>query len=165
MNERPKLKIELSKYDFALEFAGWLAFCFIWIITFLSINNLAEVIPMHFNFTGNADKFGSKDSLWLLPIIGSIVFLVLTILNKYPHTFNYLNKITEQNALAQYTLATKMIRYLKFIILIVFSSIIIMINIISSGEINSLSFWFLPLVLSFVFIPIIYFIIKMLKAK
>ena len=60
---------------------------------------LPEIIPTHYNEAGEADSYGDKLNILALPIISTLLFIGLTILNKRPHLFNYPSEITKENAL------------------------------------------------------------------
>ncbi|MBP6386989.1 MAG: DUF1648 domain-containing protein [Pseudarcicella sp.] len=124
MNERPKLKLELTTTDKLLEIFGWVSVVIIWIIAIANYSSMSETIPIHFNLIGKADGFGSKNHIFGSPFIATLLFAGLTILNKFPHIFNYPTHITSENALKQYTIATKIIRYLKLIVVVIFGVIV-----------------------------------------
>ena len=107
---RPKIRIELTTADKAVEILGWFSLLAIWIFTIASYSNLPDTIPIHYNGAGKADGFGSKINMLMLPFIATILFVGMTVANKFPHVFNYPTKITEENALRQYTNATRMMR-------------------------------------------------------
>ena len=56
----------------------------------------------------------------MLPIISTLLFIGLTTLNKYPYMFNYPSQITKENSVHQYTNATRMMRVLKLVIVLLF---------------------------------------------
>ncbi|MBK9292478.1 MAG: DUF1648 domain-containing protein [Bacteroidetes bacterium] len=163
MNERPKIKLELTTTDKTFEILGWISILAIWILTITNYTNLPDRIPIHYNGAGQADGFGGKDNILTLPLIATVLFVGLTILNKYPHVFNYPTNITTDNALRQYTNATKMIRYLKFIIVVIFGLISLQTIRNANGQTSGLGVWFLPLTLGLIFIPMTYFLIKSFK--
>ena len=164
MEIRPKIKIELTSIDKLIEIKGWVLLLILWGLTIYSLINLPAIIPTHFSFNGQPDNFGSKSIVLLLPIVGTILFAGMTILNKYPHVFNYPKRITVENALFQYTIATKMLRYLKTALVLIFSLIVLFTYTTAIGKTNGLGLWFLPVVLGLVFIPMAYFITKLVKA-
>jgi uncharacterized membrane protein len=47
---------------------------FFWWFTLKHYKNLPERIPVHFDFDGKADNFGSKKYSFLTPIIGTALF-------------------------------------------------------------------------------------------
>jgi len=163
MGERPQIKLELSKTDKAIEFIGWSLLIGIWILAIFSFSDLPELIPTHYNAAGQADGFGEKTNIFVLPIIGTALFVGLTLLNKNPHIFNYPKTITNENALSQYSNATRMIRVLKLIIVIVFGLILVRTLQNTKGTAHGLGSWFLPLTIGFFLIPTFYFLIKSIK--
>jgi uncharacterized membrane protein len=158
---RPRIKIELTATDKAVELFGWFALLAIWVLTITSYSNLPDTIPTHYNFGGKADGFGGKINILILPLIASFLFVVVTIANRFPHIFNYPTKITEENAFRQYTNMTKMNRYAKLILVLIFG----LVEYKTVKSINGLGVWFLPLTMSLIFIPLTYFIIKSFRTK
>jgi len=163
MEKRPRLKLERSTADKLFEIAGWLLISVVWGFTLTNYPNLPETIPTHFNGAGEADGFGGKATILTLPFIASILFIVLTILNKFPHLFNYPTNITHDNAFKLYTNATRLIRYLKLIIVFIFGLIAYKTMQNAKGEADGLGVWFLPLTMGLIFIPLIYFVMNSLK--
>ena len=165
MEERPKIKIELTTADKTIEIIGWSLIISVWGLTITNYANLPDTIPIHYNGAGQADGFGGKATILTLPLIATVLFVALTFLNKFPHIFNYPTKITQDNALRQYTNATRLIRYLKLIIVFIFGLIAFKTIQNANGEADGLGVWFLPLTMGLIFIPLIYFVIKSFKTK
>ncbi|MBM3426670.1 MAG: DUF1648 domain-containing protein [Bacteroidetes bacterium] len=163
--KRPKIKLIPSTTDKLLDLLSWLTLLVLWGYTFSHYSSLPETIPTHFNAAGEADGFGSKASLIALPIIATVLFIGLTVLNRYPHVFNYPTAITQDNALRLYTLATRMLSYLKLVLVLVFGGIELMTIQHASGKGAGLGAWFLPLTLILIFLPLIYFVIKSVKSN
>jgi len=124
---------------------------------------MPDTIPTHFNSLGKPDNYGGKSSIFLLPILATAIYAAITWLNKHPHIMNYPMKITAENALEMYAGATLMLRFLKLAILIVFTMIIMFTYLVSVELIKNIGSWFLPLVLSIIFVPTIIFLIKSFK--
>lgn len=165
MEERPKLKVELTKSDKVVEVISWILLLSIWALTLTGYSKMPEIIPTHYNSSGEADGFGQKITILLLPVIATILFIGLTIANKYPHTFNYMTSITNENALSQYSNSTRMMRYLKTIMLFVFGTIVFKTIQNTNGDADGLGAWFLPLMMGLIFIPTLYFIVKSFRSK
>jgi uncharacterized membrane protein len=163
MNERPKIKLVLTFTEKAMELLGWIFILAIWAFTITHYTKLPETIPIHYNFAGQADGFGKKVTILILPFIATILFIGMTILNKFPHIFNYPTKITADNALKQYKNATQIIRYLKLIIIIIFGLIEWHTIRNANGQTMSLGIWFLPMILALIFIPLTYMVVKSIK--
>ena len=163
--ERPKITLIPTTADRLVDLLGWIVLLTIWGWTFAHYSSLPDTIPTHFNATGEADGFGSKASIIGLPIIATLLFIGLTVLNRYPHIFNYPCPVTQDNALRLYTLATRMLRYLKLVLLLVFGGIEFMTIQNATGKAAGLGVWFLPLTLVLVFLPLIYFVVKSVQTN
>ena len=163
--ERPKLKIQLSPMDQVFELLGWGVLLALWVWTVSSYSSLPDSIPTHFNAAGEADDFGRKASIFGLPVIATLLYIGLTLLNRFPHIFNFPTPITQDNALRQYTNATRMIRNLKLILVLVFAGISFQTIKQANGEAAGLGVWFLPVTLGAIFLPLLYFVIKSIKEK
>ena len=164
-NNRPKLIVKMTSSDKGLEILGWILLTGIWILTISKYAELPDTIPIHYNGLGQADGFGNKWNILTLPFVASILYVGMTILNKYPHIFNYTREITEQNALKNYKIATQLVRVLKLVVVIIFGLIIFRTLQNINGSADGLGIWFLPLTMGLIFIPMAYFIIKMTKNK
>jgi uncharacterized membrane protein len=165
MEERPKIKLNLTTADKIFEIIGWFFIVTAWGLIFTNYSNLPDAIPTHYNGTGQANGFGGKDAIFTLPLIATILFIGLTALNNFPHIFNYPTNITLDNAYRQYTNATRLIRYLKVIIVFIFGLITFKTIQNANGEADGLGVLFLTLTMGLLFIPLIYFVIKSYNTK
>ena len=165
MNNRPKIKLALTNSDRLIEFVGWTVLMGVWILTLCNYTALPETIPIHFNAAGKVDGVGNKWNLLTLPLISTVLFVGMTILNRYPHVFNYLSTITEENALGQYTNATRLIRLLKLGVVLIFGLIAYKTIQHVKGTAIGLGIWFLPLTMGLLFIPIAYYLMKSIPTK
>ncbi|MDR3009060.1 MAG: DUF1648 domain-containing protein [Sphingobacterium sp.] len=164
MNGRPRIKLKLTVGDSILELLGWFSLFLLWYMITINYNKLPEIVPVHYNVEGKVDKFGPKSILLMLPLIATVLYIAMTIINRFPHLLNYPVKITEENASQQYTVASRLIRYLKFIVVVIFGIIAFKSIPNTSATSEGLGSWFLPFVLLSVFVPVIYYIIKSIKA-
>jgi len=162
---RPRLKIEAENTDRLLEALGTFVIAYVWILTFMYYQDLPDTIPVHFNIKGEPDGFGGRETLLFLPGISTIIYIMLTVLNKFPHTFNYPVKITEENAPRQYRYATRMVRYMKFAMSVIFATIVIYIIGMVRGEGPGPNRWLIPVSAALVFLPVIFYTVKMFRDK
>ena len=65
-----------------LEICAVLILVFIWGFVIFFFKDLPEVIPVHFGGDGKADGFGSKNSIWMLPILATMIFLLFYYLSR-----------------------------------------------------------------------------------
>ena len=156
--DRPKIKIELTKSDKILEIIALLLLIVLWIYVIYNYNSLPEIINTHFNTQGKPDGSGEKQYIFGLPGVATFLYLLVTIASKYPHTFNYLEEITEENAFEQYTKMTKLTRILKIILIGIFGYV--SWQTISNVDESPL---FFPIIFVTTLGPIIYFNVKKSK--
>jgi len=149
MNKHPKLKIYPTRNELFTEFAAFLLLVFFWIISILSLDYLPDEIPTHYNGSGQVDAFGSKETILLLPLIATLLFIMMSILSKFPHTFNYSVEITKENAEKQYKNAIGFIRLLKIAVLLLFIFMNYQTMQIALEKNKSLGVWFLPVTILF----------------
>ena len=76
-SERPVIKIELTTADKMAEVIGVLVLVTFWAVTLFYYSKLPDTIPTHYNISGQADDHGSKTTILLLPVVGTILFLAL----------------------------------------------------------------------------------------
>src|SRR5882757_7317877 len=108
MEAKPKINLTLSSLDRSLEWISKFLLLIMLALTVYSFIKSPASVPTHFNNTGQADSYGNKATILILPVLGTIIYFGITWLNKYPHLFNYLTKITMENAQKQYSIATRM---------------------------------------------------------
>lgn len=135
---RPKIKVPLEPIDIIVDLVTVTIFIIILVYTYISYGNLPETIPTHFNVKGIADGFGDKITLWLLPTIGIVLFVGMFFLNKFPHIHNYKVNITEGNALKNYRLSTRIIRFTNLFIAFIFGLITHEIIHVAQGNENGI---------------------------
>lgn len=163
MSERPKIKIPLQPADKILEVIGYMFLAMFWIFVSYAYSVMPETIPTHFNLAGEADGFGEKETIFLMPIIGTLLFLVLSVVQQRPHTFNYITEITPENAEKQYTIAVRMMRFLKVALIVVFIFIEFFTYKTAMGNGEGLGVWILPITMVITLGPLFYFLIKSSK--
>lgn len=145
---RPRIKIEPTAFDKILDASSVVLLVLIWVTVLMNYTDLPAKIPMHFNDAGEVNEYGNKQMIWLLPAIGIVLFLLLYFLNKMPHNFNYLVKITPQNAKQQYTIGTRIIRFTSLFVMGVFYYIVYKTVAITLGtDATTLNKWFSPLIM------------------
>ena len=165
MEVRPKITTELTRVDRALEGLCLIILILLWTGTIAGFSKLPDQIPSHFNAPGQADDYSNKRSIFTLPIVATILYFGMTLINRYPHVYNYPATVTAQNARSLYTSATILIRTLKLAVVVIFSGIALMTYRSVSTKGDGLGTWFLPVVVSLMFVPVIIYLLKTTKPK
>ncbi len=160
---RPKIKIELDPIDKFINGAGILGILLLIVLPLYFYPVLPEMIPSHYGFDGVADGFNDKSSIWVLPILGVVMYIGMAVLNKYPHIFNYPKEITEENAESLYRIVGKMIRVLNTLFVCVFAYIMYSSIQTALGNQLGLGGYFAPVLLIVMFTTMGYFLYKSIK--
>jgi uncharacterized membrane protein len=83
------------------------------ILAFYGPAPLPPRIPTHFNLAGHPDGWGSPHMLMALPLIAAAIYILMTLVARYPEAFNYPVRVTTQNRQRLQDLALGMIAWLK----------------------------------------------------
>ncbi|MBC7537129.1 MAG: DUF1648 domain-containing protein [Ferruginibacter sp.] len=165
METKPRIKINKSKTDRRLELFGGILLLLLWLITVYVYLHSPDTIPIHFDDSGKPNNYGSRNTLFFLTIPATIIYAGITQLNKYPHILNYPVKITAENAAQQYSDATRLLRFLKAGVLLIFILLIVLEYLTALGITKDIGTWFLPLILCTTMLPTIFLLIQGLKRK
>lgn len=120
---RPKIHIEktlLEKFANIVGIAGILVMV---LLVALNWSNLPDTVPTHFNAAGDADGWGSKYTLLILPVIAVFSHILLEVVERKPHTHNYPVRFREENAPLFYAESVKIINLTKNIMAVMFAYI------------------------------------------
>ncbi len=109
---RPVLRLPRSALDRWLGRLALLMVALSWAALLHAWPHLPDRVPTHFGLTGTPDAFGDRATLLTLPLLNVAFYLLLSLLQRVPHRFNYVVRITAQNAARQYTLARTMLGWL-----------------------------------------------------
>ncbi len=163
--KRPIISIEPDKWDIWMETTAWTFLILLWIYPLQLYTSLPEQIPTHFNLNGNADDYGHKQSILLLPIIATILNIGMSVLSYYPHLYNYPTRITPENVANQYRFAIRIIRLSRIITSCVFFLIVYRIIAgIQNGD-DNLGKPFMPWILGLGLIPALLTLIMWWKSS
>jgi len=113
-------------------------------ILFTHFDALPEEIPVHFNAKGDADNYGSKNTVIILAVIGFVVILGLRLVRDRKQDFNYPFPLTERNEEIQYQLARGFLLFIAVITALLFSSLVYGTIAIGMGDWTALPGWLFP---------------------
>jgi len=154
------MKVEKTKYDIFVEIVCLTLLIGVSIYLYLNWSTIPDKIPGHYNAMGQIDRMGSKGELLILPIIGWLIYLFLTVIEKFPQIWNTGVTVTEENKERVYRITKNLLNTVKLITVAVFVYLTI-----NSSQAISLSVWFLPIFLILEFGSMIFFFIKLVRAK
>lgn len=152
-NGRPKIAVPYQTIDLVIELINITLLLLIIGYTIINYAQLPESVATHFNFKGEPDSFGHKATIWLIPGIAIFTYALLFIINKYPHMHNYLVNITEENALKNYRLSTRIVRFANLFCLIVFG--LVTIEIVERAMGSNFSILGIPFLILTLGVPVV----------
>ena len=163
--QRPNIRTEMTSLHKLANIIGIASILVGVILLILFWSDMPDTVPTHFNIQGEPDGWGSKNSLILLPILATFLFVLLSFIEKRPQSFNYLIKITEENAYKQYTLARSMMNLTKNI-----STLLLMViscySILDANETTANGLYLvISAIVVLLFIVMIWYISKSVKHK
>lgn len=99
------------------------------ILALIMWSQIPDQIPTHFNFAGEADAYGGKGSLIFMIVMAWVMFIGMTILMKFPNTWNIPVKVTAENRARLYGITRGMLEVTKFLVVILMVALITSITI------------------------------------
>ena len=121
-------------------------------------------IPTHFNAAGLADGWGTPGMLWLLPIMATVIYALMTMVARYPGAFHFPGRVPAAVRPKLEGIALDMIAWLKAEVVGLFAWIQWeTVRLARSGE-GRLPALFLPAVLLVVFGTIAWHMAAMRRA-
>lgn len=126
----------------------------------LTWGSIPAQVPLHYKAAGQIDRWGGKGTLMALGAIAWALYGLLTAAERFPGTWNTGVKITEENRERVYALLGHLLSTLKGILCAMFVWILAV-----AARCQPLSAWFLPLVLGAVFGDMLYWFIRVFRAR
>lgn len=161
-HERPKLKLPKTRFEIIFD-SITVFFLFFSVLSLVDAwTMLPAEVPAHYNIVGEVDRWGSKWEILITPIIAIFMWISMTVLEKYPHVYNYLN-LRKDNVHFQYLNARLMLHVIKNIIVLLFVYITWNNIQVALEKSESLSSYFPFVFLGAIFIPMIFFIARSLR--
>lgn len=150
-----------TKYDwaaYALCALMLLATC-VWLA--VKWKELPELVPMHYNFQGEIDRYGKKSELLIVPILGWVLVILLAVVGRFPKIWNTGGiEITDENRDYVYT----RLRYMLDTMMVLISGVFSFLTLYTlTGE--NLSKAFLPVFILLLFGSMAYFLIPLYRKK
>jgi|SRR5580704_13049286 hypothetical protein len=148
----------------SLEAAALVLLCLTWGRTANALfgsDPLPAQIPIHFDLGGRPDRWGTPEMLWLMPLMTTVIYSLMTLVARYPSAFNFPMRIKPAARPHLEAIALNLISWLKVEVLglffwIQFQAIQYARN--GSGELSPV---FLPLALVTIFGTIAWHIVAM----
>lgn len=160
--KRPVLKLEYSVLERFMTGIAFIALILNAVLIIANWNTIPDKIATHVNGAGNIDGWGNKGTLLITPIMSIASFSLLFILSKFPHVYNYLVIITEENAEHQYRNARTLMIVINAVITSMFTYISWQTILLAKYN-GTKGFGFIFAFIVVIFVPIIIYIKNSVK--
>lgn len=127
--------------------------------------DLPSRVPVHFDLTGHPDGFGSKTLLLLLPATAVLLYVVLTVVARYPAYFNFPVPVTDFNRQALRNLAIELLGWLKAELIWIFAWLTFASVSAAAGHRSGLGTAFAPVSIGVVAATIALFCYRMFQTR
>ena len=93
-------------------------------IVFVAVRyaQLPAEIPSHYDFYGEVDSYGSRASLWVMPVIGIVCDAVMLAVSFFPQLWNVGTSVTALNRALVYRRVRDLIADLRLSIAVMFTA-------------------------------------------
>lgn len=166
LKKGPKIDVRPDTIDRKIILVGWLIVVINFILALGYYFQLPEIIPTRFNLKGEANGYGPKETLLIIPALSGIIYLGMTLVatKMKPHYMNFPVKVTERNAPRLYPIGIRMlvVSNLNTVIILLAIHIMILMAIVEGTDKINLEM-LLGLIVVLVLVPFLY-ILKMFSA-
>jgi uncharacterized membrane protein len=107
-----------------LEILALVAFAVLCWLTWAALygpSRLPDRVPTHFNAAGQADAWGAPAGMILLPAVAAALYLLMSIVARFPGAFHYPVRATRLNIIRLESIALAMIAWLKLELMCLFA--------------------------------------------
>jgi len=162
---RPKLAIPYTKCEVCCEIVS--AFVLIGTAIYLAVvwAKLPAQVPVHFNIMGQPDRWGNPNGVILLFGVLFALYAGISVIERFPHVYNYPFGLTPQNVHRQYQLARELLILIKTEIVCSFAFIQFGIVNVAQGRSRNLGLWCIPAMIVAILITIVQYCVRASKAR
>lgn len=159
---KPRIRPEITWTDRLLDGLVVALLIGLWAYALGAFRHLPPSIAVHFDAMGRPDGYGRKISILFMPALATLMATGMFVINRYPHIFNYPVKITPQNAMYQYALATRLMRWINLFSTLLLGMVTYMMIASAGGHFSKV--W-VVLIIVFSALMIIPFVVYLMLAS
>ncbi len=149
----------------AAELFAFMLFAFMWLFLIWSYSKMPAQIPTHFDGAGKPDAWSDKGSSFILPVIGSFVYLQMSFVVRLKKSLNTSKKVQVTKEEAYYRTIGWFIRTLKILVMGIFAWITVTSYTTAIGKTDGIGTAFLPISVAVILGVVTYFIVRLRKFK
>lgn len=154
------MKIPRSPYDVLVNVLGMCSLGGTTVCLLTVWDEISDCIPVHYDLRGHVDRMAGKGSLWVVLMVGWVMFLALSAAEHFPQIWNTGIQVTAKNQEKVYRTLKNMLGTLKLIIAVLFSYLAF-----QSAFSGNLPPQFLPLFLLLTFGSLAFFLVRIIRLR
>lgn len=155
-----KIKIRRTIPDMILEGLSLLGMAGTTLYLIVGWDSFPDRIPVHYNAAGEIDRWGGKGELLFLPVVMWILYIGITLIQRFPQIWNTGVQVTQENGARVYRILMYMVETLKLII----TSGLSFLSVFGVTGRN-LPAWFLPVFLGVTFADLIFWLVCLVRRQ
>lgn len=152
--------VKASKYDIIREILCLVMLIGSSLYLILNWSAFPEQIPGHYNAAGEVDRWGKKSELLFVPIVVWIMYVFVSVLERFPMIWNTGITVTEENKDRIYRILKNLIGTMKLLV----TGTFVCIEMFQAAA-QALPGWFLPVSMGSLLGSMIYYIAKLVKNR
>jgi len=157
------MKIPPDKYDKIWETISIILLLAHALLLVWALPLLPERVAVHFDFSGRADGWGNKNTLWYMFLIAVLFYGLMTYISFRPDLYH--SRMTKNNLNEQFRLTSKMVRTVKAFILLAFICLTIFMFKTAQGKWTEAIPLLVLIFLVIIIIPCIYYAVKISRIR
>ena len=165
MRTEPRSSVPRTAYEQVFQIAGVAVLMGLCGYAFAVWAKIPARVPVHFGARGLPDAWGARSSLLLLPMLGVLLFVVMTVLERYPRLYNYPVSVTAENADALFRLGRQLVVTVKLTTTAILGYLFWASKRVALGEMPGLHAWFFPATLLALGATMLSFVPRMIRLK
>jgi uncharacterized membrane protein len=162
---RPRIRLTPTPTQVGLSVFTAIGVFGTWLLLAIYYDKLPATIATHFDVMGRPDAWGGKNEMVSMPIIATAAYVLLTLIIRVPHIYNYPRPITPENAERQYGIAVAMMYWLRTTVIWLCVGGEWTTIRTGLGKVSGTGALVLPAMLLATFIPMIYCLVRMFRDK
>jgi uncharacterized membrane protein len=158
-------KPHYTKIEIILEVISILALLTFLIFTYFTWSSVPERIPDHFNWSGMPNSWGSKGTVPIMVYLTVFIFILFSIISRFPRAINFPIPIKEENSKSHLQLRFSLILWTKTELVLITSYLGIQGIRVALGYAEGLGTYVVPIILAVLFGTGAIFIYRAYKLK
>lgn len=144
-------KLKKHPLDIIIEITGIFVILTTFLLLAINYQSLPDSLPRHYGSDGVPDAYGAKGIIWVLPIMGLVLYLVIGLISNVPSVINLPFKPNPENAERYQRKYARMLRLLNVVMVCIFAFLTYQSAQIGLGTQSQLPVYFKPVSLFLLF--------------